>query len=139
MTTRQADGTPVGITANSFSSVSLHPPLVLWCIDKSSETFADFQAAEHFAINVLSVEDMVISQDMARTGQHSLEEHVHKKGLAAGMPLIDTALATFECCVEHRHEGGDHVILVGRVLAHTSSDTGLPLLYFRGKYAGISE
>ena len=137
VTTRRADGSPVGITANSFSSVSLDPPLVLWCIDKSSDRYADFEASDHFAINVLSAEDMVVSQEMARAGANSLEEHAHVSGEAAGMPLIETALATFECAVEHRHAGGDHVILVGRVLGHTATTQGDPLLYFRGKYAAI--
>jgi len=135
VTARRPDGTPIGITANSFSSVSLDPPLVLWCIDKTSDTFADFEAAEQFAINVLSAEDMNVSNEMARSGRSALDEHIQGTGEVTGLPVVETALATFECDVEHRHAGGDHVILVGRVLNFTASTDGDPLLYFRGKYA----
>ena len=135
VTTRKADGTAVGITANSFSSVSLDPPLVLWCIDKSSDTLADFEAASQFAINVLSAEDMNISNEMARPGRHAMEEHVTGTGETTGLPIVETALATFECDVEHRHDGGDHIIMVGRVVGFTSTTKGDPLLYFRSKYA----
>ncbi|MDW3096666.1 MAG: flavin reductase family protein [Alphaproteobacteria bacterium] len=135
VTTRKADGTPVGITANSFSSVSLDPPLVLWCIDKSSDTLADFDAAGQFAINVLSAEDMNVSNEMAKPGRHSMEEHVGGKGAETGLPVVETALATFECDVESRHDAGDHIIMVGRVVGFTSTTEGDPLLYFRSKYA----
>jgi len=138
VTTRRADGAAVGITANSFSSVSLDPPLVLWCLDNLSETFNDFQASPHFAVNILSSDDEAISQDMARPGDHILPADAYTLGKTTGMPLIERAIATFECAVEHRYAGGDHVILVGRVLAHSARHTGDPLLYFRGKYARLA-
>lgn len=138
VTTRRADGTPVGITANSFSSVSLDPPLVLWCIDKSSDTLGDFEATNHFAINVLGAQDMNVSNDMARAGRDALGEHDFADGAKLGMPLLASALATFECDVEQRHESGDHIIMVGRVKGFTSNPDGDPLLYFRGKYAAIT-
>lgn len=135
VTTRKADGTAVGMTANSFSSVSLDPPLVLWCIDKSSDTLADFEASDQFAINVLSAEDMNVSNEMAKPGRIGLEQHVTGVGATTGLPIVETALATFECEVEHRHPGGDHIIMVGRVVGFTSTTEGDPLLYFRSKYA----
>lgn len=138
VTTRRADGASVGITASSFSSVSLDPPLVLWCIDKSSDCFDDFQSADSFAINVLAAEDMNVSNDMARTGRDGLGDHGFSDGPALGLPVLDRALANFECDVEHRHAGGDHVILVGRVKGMQWRPDGDPLLYFRGKYAAIT-
>ncbi len=138
VTTRRADGVPVGITANSFSSVSLDPPLVLWCIDKSSDCFDDFQAADRFAINVLAADDMNVSNDMARTGRDGVGDHGFSDGPVLGLPVLERALAHFECEVEHRHAGGDHVILVGRVKGMQSRQDGDPLLYFRGKYAAIT-
>ena len=135
VTPRKADGTAVGMTANSFSSVSLDPPLVLWCIDKSSDTLADFEASDQFAINVLSAEDMNVSNEMAKPGRIGLEHHVTGVSATTGLPIVETALATFECEVEHRHPGGDHIIMVGRVVGFTSTTEGDPLLYFRSKYA----
>lgn len=138
VTTRRGDGSPLGVTANSFSSVSLDPPLVLWCIDKTADCFADFQAADGFAINVLGAEDMNVSNDMARSGRDGLGGHGFADGPTLGLPVLQRALASFECDVEHRYEGGDHVIMVGHVRGMQSRTDGDPLLYFRGKYAAIS-
>ncbi len=135
VTTREAGGAEIGLTANSFSSVSLEPPLVLWCIDKGSDTYDAFMAAEHFAINVLGADCADVSNAMARSGRNGLDGIPHANGPETGMPLLDDAISTFECAVQDKFEGGDHIIIVGRVLGYASKPEGAPLLYFRGKYA----
>ena len=137
VTTRDAEGAGVGLTANSFSSVSLDPPMVLWCIDKSSETYRAFMANDSFAINVLPFSGMEVSQAMARPGDHRLDGIGYSEGAVTGMPVLDQALSVFECAVAHRYEGGDHIIIVGEVVGFTSVSEGDPLLYFRGRYASI--
>ncbi|MCX7889581.1 MAG: flavin reductase family protein [Rhodobacteraceae bacterium] len=128
-----SDG-PVGMTANSFTSVSLDPALVLWCPARHSRRFGAFLAAGTYAIHVLAADQLEIALHFARSG--SVE------GIAAGetpegMPLIPGVLARFDCAAEARHEGGDHAILVGRVLrVATRADAGeaLPLIFWGGRY-----
>ena len=128
----------VGITVNSFVSVSLNPPLVLWCIDKGSERYEAFTKAESYTVSVLGTAHEPISTQLARGGAHQL----------AGIPLIETesgppaladALAVFECQIHAVHDGGDHAILVGRVLRFARRDAGAPLVFFRGKYGALAE
>ena len=133
VTTRVPGGEAIGITVNSFSSVSLDPPLVLWCLDKKSDTLAAFEAASHFTVNVLREDHREISSRLSRKGDHSLA------GLAVierenGCPALLNALAHFECEIEARHDAGDHVIMIGRVLAFDCAEDGRPLLYHRGGY-----
>ena len=141
--TAQAAGRPaIGITANSFSSVSLDPPLVLWCLDKKSDTFPVFEAASLFAINILREADQEISSRLARRGQHELNGLPLKTG-KTGLPLLEDALALFECEVESRHDAGDHIILVGRVVAfdyvvNGGAASGGPLIYYRGDYRSVT-
>ncbi|MBX3491984.1 MAG: flavin reductase family protein [Parvibaculum sp.] len=133
VTTRVGGGEPIGITVNSFSSVSLDPPLVLWCLDKKSDTLEAFETATHFTVNVLREEHQEISSRLSRKGDHSLA------GLAvvareSGCPALRDALAHFECEIEARHDAGDHVIMIGRVLNFDHAEDGRPLLYHRGGY-----
>ena len=128
----------VGLTANSFSSVSLDPPLVLWCLDKSSDTLPTFSACAHFAINVLKEEQRDISALLARQGAHTLDGLAVRQG-KTGVPLLADALAVFECDVDARHDAGDHVILVGRVVDFCYAKDGRPLVYHRGGYETISD
>ncbi|MDO8840165.1 MAG: flavin reductase family protein [Parvibaculum sp.] len=133
VTTRLPGGAPIGITVNSFSSVSLDPPLVLWCLDKKSDTLSAFAVSTHFTVNVLREEHQEISSRLSRKGDHSLT------GLAvverkSGCPALKEALAHFECEVEARHDAGDHVIMIGRVLNFDYAKDGRPLLYHRGGY-----
>ena len=112
VTTRVRGGEPIGITVNSFSSVSLAPPLVLWCLDKKSDTLEMFEAATHFTVNVLREEHQEISSRLSRKGDHSLAGlAVVERG--SGCPALRDALAHFECEVEARHDAGDHVIMIG--------------------------
>ena len=131
-------GTPLGLTINSFASVSLDPPLILWSLDRGSDRFAALMAAKHFAVNMLGAESRDLAQRLARKGQSGLEGAAVRTG-AHGLALLTDAIAHFECAVEHRHDGGDHVIFVGRVLAHDHRSHGDPLIYYRGRYRALSE
>lgn len=133
VTTREGEGTPIGITVNSFASVSLDPPLVLWCLDKQSDTLSVFDKATHFTVNVLREEHQEVSSRLARKGDHSLEgvELLHGE---SGTPALAEALAHFECEIEARHDAGDHVIMIGRVMKFDYVEEGRPLLYHRGGY-----
>ncbi|TIQ22056.1 MAG: flavin reductase family protein [Mesorhizobium sp.] len=135
VTTMTPDG-PVGITANSFASVSLDPPIVLWSIGRHSRRFAAFAGCEHFAVHVLGAEQIELSQRFARVGQafdglpHDLND--------AGVPLLGGCLSRFECVRISGHEGGDHLIVVARVSAATLRD-GEPLLFFGGGYGRFED
>lgn len=133
VTTCVSGGKPIGITINSFSSVSLDPPLVLWCLDKKSDTLPIFERATHFTVNVLREEHRELSSRLARKGDHSLDD-VDVVEADSGCPSLKEALAHFECEIEARHDAGDHIIMIGRVLKFDHADDGRPLLYHRGGY-----
>ncbi|MBZ9672325.1 flavin reductase family protein [Mesorhizobium sp. B2-1-8] len=129
VTTGGADG-PVAITANSFSSVSLDPPLVLWSIGRHSRRFDAFANAAHYAIHVLAQDQTDLCWRFSKSGSDfaglDLTWNAH------GVPLLPKALARFECCVADRFPAGDHMILLGRVLELETQD-GSPLLFAGGK------
>lgn len=127
---------PFGMTVNSFSSVSLDPPLLLWSLQNDSECLPAFNAASRFAVNVLCSEQREISKQYARKGDHTLRAEHIRTG-ATGLPLLCNALASFECELWQRYDGGDHVILVGRVLATEHAADGKPLLFFGGAYQDL--
>ncbi|RMC34761.1 flavin reductase [Paracoccus alkanivorans] len=128
VTAGSEDG-PVGITANSFASVSLEPPLVLWSPAKASRRFAHFQAAEYFAIHVLSHRQEQICHGFARSAYaFDKLDWVRNEN---GVPLIEGCLSRFECRRRATYEGGDHMIVVGEVTRATTTD-GAPLLFYRG-------
>ncbi len=133
VTTRDAEGEPVGVTVNSFASVSLEPPLVLWSLAKKSWSLPAFQQAGHYAVHVLASDQQALSDRFARasTDKFGGLDVVEGEG---GAPLLAGCAAVFECSVEHRYEGGDHLILVGRVLNFSSAEQA-PLLFHRGRYA----
>ncbi|HUD52637.1 flavin reductase family protein [Parvibaculum sp.] len=138
--TAQAEGrSPLGITVNSFASVSLDPPLVLWSLDKKSDTLSTFQSVTGFTVNVLREDHRDISSRLAKQGDHTLDGLALRTGTFNGCPALEEALAHFECSVEARHEAGDHIIMIGRVLHFEYSEDGRPLLYHRGGYQGLAE
>lgn len=132
VTTRSEDGHPVGMTANSFTSVSLDPPLVSVNIDRAAAMHRHLGQATHFAINVLERRQEVVSRRFADDHVDRFEGLGHRPG-ETGMPLLDGALAVIECEVHARLEVGDHTIVVGRVVAGRTGE-GRPLLYYRGGY-----
>lgn len=132
------DGAGLGLTVNSFTSVSLEPPLVLWCIDKASERFEPFVQASSFCINVLREEDQALSDRFAWSEAIDLGG-VETVPMATGAPVIASALAAFDCALEAQHPGGDHIIIVGRIVAMRSATDRDPLLYVRGRYRALAK
>lgn len=131
--TRDGGGAPVGITINSFASVSLEPPLVLWSIERTAGTAPAFLAAGHFSVNVLAAGQEPLARRFAMASDTG--------GLALGMagcgaPLLDDALARFACRQESVYDGGDHAILVGRVLEFTMRP-GAPLAFHEGRFVSL--
>ena len=133
VTTRQGDMVSA-LTINSFASVSLDPPLVLWSLDKASERYAQFANAGHFAVNVLAADQEALAMACARLDDLEQAGGGWSSG-QTGQALIDGALARFECALEAIHEGGDHIIIVGRVLAFDRPRQGAALVFHRSVFA----
>ena len=133
VTALDAAGVPVGLTANSFTSVSLEPPLLLVCIANSSGTAPALREAGHFGVNVLQIGQQPASNRFATRGADRFANLPWAPG-QTGVPLLGSSLVSFECERESLHEAGDHFILVGRVVRAQFEPHRDPLLYFRGKY-----
>ncbi len=126
-------GEATGMTANSFASVSLDPPLVLWSLQNGSDVYSTFARPKSFAINVLAKEQVELSNLYARKGDHLMAAEHYRLG-ANGAPVVRDALVTFECDLHATHEGGDHLIIVGRVQNMVARPSGEPLLFYSGAY-----
>ncbi|MEY8096565.1 flavin reductase family protein [Falsihalocynthiibacter sp. S25ZX9] len=133
VTVASEDG-PIGMTANSFSSLSLDPALVLWSPAIGSRRYKYFANAEYFAIHILSDEDKHICEGFAKNG-HAFDALEHRTN-SHGVPLIESCLARFECRHVATHPGGDHVIVVGQV-ENVELRDGNPLTFYGGKYGKI--
>jgi flavin reductase (DIM6/NTAB) family NADH-FMN oxidoreductase RutF len=133
VSTLAADGRPVGVTANSFSSVSLDPPIVLWSLNRRSPSLAAFDECGRFVVNVLSLEQLAVSRRFASSVPDKFDGIGHRRGVG-GLPVIEDCAATFECATVQRLPVGDHILFLGRIerFAH-SRDAGL--LYCQGRYA----
>lgn len=134
ITTLDSSGNPVGVTASSFNSLSLDPPLVLWSVDKSALSAEIFRSAEHFAVNVLSEEQVALSNRFASRGEDKFKDVERVAGLG-GCSLFDGVAARFECRTWASYEGGDHWILVGEVMSYSHNTDLAPLVFARGGYA----
>ena len=132
ITTRGPDGKREGLTANSFSALSLDPPLVLWSIVRKSGSLPGFLVSGHFAINVLASHQWDLSHRFATPGEDKFAGLDLHEGLG-GSPLLPGALASFECKTHSTIEGGDHVLFVGRV-HRIRYRNGEPLIFNSGKY-----
>jgi flavin reductase (DIM6/NTAB) family NADH-FMN oxidoreductase RutF len=138
VTTLDEDDLPAGLTANSFTSVSLEPPLLSFCLGRDSDTALAFAAGNGFAVHVLAAEQQDLAIRFSSKGIDRFEGVGWSPGVT-GVPVIDGALATFECEVAAAYDGGDHVIYVGRVLEVFTLDTDRPSLgYLRGRYIALS-
>ncbi|MXO85814.1 alpha/beta fold hydrolase [Altererythrobacter aurantiacus] len=133
VTATAPDGSHVGLTANSFTSVSLDPPLLLVCPARNAGSMAALEQAEHFAVNVLHIGQQSVSNLFAMKGEDRFAETEFELW-DRGVPILDNALANFECRKYAEYDGGDHVILVGEVERVRYAPQRDPLLYFRGKY-----
>ncbi|MFZ1510986.1 MAG: flavin reductase family protein [Tabrizicola sp.] len=135
ITTRQPDGTPRGFTANSFTSVSLDPPLLLVCLAKTAHSADVFAAAPHFAVNILTEDQKAVSGLFASRAADKFQQCAWTPG-HADVPLLDGALAQFACANHQLVDAGDHLLLIGRVEAFATNE-GQPLGYFRGSYFSV--
>jgi flavin reductase (DIM6/NTAB) family NADH-FMN oxidoreductase RutF len=133
VTARAADGSLIGLTANSFNSVSLSPPLVLWSLSRSAGSMAAFRTGSHYAINILSADQQSLARQFAAQGIDRFEGVAFTPG-ACGAPLLHGAAATFECFNRSRYEEGDHVIFVGEVESCAHRTGASPLLFHGGKF-----
>lgn len=133
ITTRDAAGASVGLTVNSFNSVSLNPPLVLWSLAENSNSLRTFRAASHWAVHVLSSDQEALSGRFARRGEDKFAGVEVEPGLG-DVPLLRGCSARFQCRTAFQYDGGDHVIFVGEVLAFDRVDVA-PLVFHAGGYA----
>lgn len=133
VTANSADLGPFGMTVNSFSSVSLAPPLVLWSLRNDSECYAAFTQARYYTINVLRQQQQDLSNRYASPDEHRLLPGHYRIG-KTGSPVMRDVLCSFECEIWQRYDGGDHTILVGKVLETDTRPSGKPLLFHGGLY-----
>ncbi|HWY23381.1 MAG TPA: flavin reductase [Nevskia sp.] len=133
ITTRAADGSPMGLTANSFNSVSLNPPLVLWSLANTSLSLPAFRTAQHWAVHVLATDQEELSARFAKRGESKFAGLDLEIG-AGEVPLLKGCSARFQCKTAFQYEGGDHVIFLGEVLAFDRNEAA-PLVFHGGRYA----
>jgi flavin reductase (DIM6/NTAB) family NADH-FMN oxidoreductase RutF len=133
VTARTPDGKVVGLTANSFNSVSLDPPLVLWSLAQDAASLPAFRGGSHYAINVLAADQKLLAQKFSLKGADRWTGVEFTEGMG-GAPLLAGAAAAFECFNRSRYEEGDHVIFVGEVERCTWRPGASPLLFHGGRY-----
>jgi flavin reductase (DIM6/NTAB) family NADH-FMN oxidoreductase RutF len=137
VTVTDAEGIAHAVTVNSFASVSLDPPLVLWSVQKDSDVYSLYSEAPRFAIAVLGQAQQAHSSAYAQKGGHRLDDqHFHPGD--NGAPLIGDALVNFECSLERALDGGDHTILLARVTRIVSQAAEAPLIFFSGQYRQLT-
>lgn len=132
MTTKTPEGKLEGVTANSFSSVSLDPPLVLWSLQKRASSLDSFRRSGHFVVNVLASEHHTHCLQFAIPAADKFAGIAYDSGIG-GCPVLPNCLAHFECALHDIVDGGDHVILIGRV-EHSSYRDGEPLIFSNGRF-----
>ena len=138
VTTLDKSGKPIGLTANSFASVSLEPPLVSWCVDKSSTRFAEFTDAKYFTISVLTESQQDASNLFAmRSWDETVFDDAQWFEGFNKVPQIPDVSARFHCETANLYEGGDHIIIVGAVLEY-ECEASQPLVFFQGDYHQLS-
>ncbi len=138
ITTLDRNGEKIGITANSFTSLSLDPPLVLFCVGAKINSFEAFESCRHFNVNVLNERQVDLSDNFARSSDDKWIGVPHGSG-RNGCPMFEGTVAVLECDKHAMYEGGDHLIIVGKVtdLGYVP-DESRPLLYFQGGYARLA-
>jgi 3-hydroxy-9,10-secoandrosta-1,3,5(10)-triene-9,17-dione monooxygenase reductase component len=130
---------PVGMTCQSFSSVSLEPPLVLFVPAKSSRAWPLIQRSGKFCVNFLGADQAEVSNAMASRGVDKFADVKWAPSQATGSPVLDGTLGYVDCTIQAVHEGGDHFVVIGRVLDLAVTDVEEPLLFFRGQYTSTAE
>lgn len=126
-------GRPKGLTVNSFSSVSLAPPLVLWNLGEGSDSHQAFMESDGFAVHILHAGQQELAMRFAKRGADKFSRTPWRSG-GSGLPLLSDCLVALECSVEHRYPGGDHAIIVGRVDAIHHGEPAPPLIFHGGSF-----
>ncbi|CAM4059599.1 flavin reductase [Vreelandella rituensis] len=134
VTTRSSEGEHFGVTASSFNTVSMDPPLILWSLDKGAHSLATYRDAEYFVVNVLGNDQVDISNRFASRGEDKFAGIAIEEGLGGAAKVRDSA-AYFECKTWNIYEGGDHLIIVGEVMNYGCRDEGSSLVFHNGRYA----
>jgi flavin reductase (DIM6/NTAB) family NADH-FMN oxidoreductase RutF len=137
VTTRSNGGPCIGLTVNSFSSVSLSPPLILWSLDRRAGSLSTFLACTHFAVNVLAHDQRELAKRFASSVGNRFTGVPLRIG-TSGTPLLEGCVAWFECVRREEHHAGDHVIFIGEVM-HCEHGRGMPLLFHAGRYMDVDE
>jgi flavin reductase (DIM6/NTAB) family NADH-FMN oxidoreductase RutF len=137
ITTISKDGTPYGLTANAFMSVSLEPPLLLISVDKKAESYVYFEESKVFTVNILSDNQEGLSRKFAVSGGNKFEAVAYRRG-ANNVPILEDTLGHIECRLYATYDGGDHTLHLGEVLEAETRE-GRPLLFYRGGYRAFSE
>ena len=137
ITTVSGQGTPYGLTANAFMSVSLEPPLVLISVDKKAESYPYFEQSRVFTINILRDDQEGLSRRFAVSGGNKFEGIAFHRG-ANNVPILEDTLAHVECRLHAAYDGGDHTLYLGEILEAETRE-GRPLLFYRGGYRAFSE
>ena len=137
VTTRSEDGAPLGVTINSFTSVSLRPPMVLFCLDARSRYLDAFAQAGCFAVHVLAADQRDWSVRFAGSGDRW--DGLGSTSWETGAPIIEGCLGVFECRLAAIHDGGDHKIFLGDVIRLSGGDDRRPLAYHLGRYTAVED
>lgn len=138
ITTTDEQGVPVGITANSFNSVSLDPPLILWSVGLGVRSLPAFSAARSFAVHILRDDQADLSRRFATSGTDKFAGLQVDPGLG-GVPLLPDCAARLECSLHAKYPAGDHVLFIAQVEHLTSDPSAMPLVYHGGRYAELSD
>lgn len=136
ITSRSPDGIAAGVTVSSFNTLSLDPPLVLWSLALKAPSLRIFRAAERFAVNILAKDQSAIATQFARPAADKFQGITLEHGLGE-VPLITGVAARLECMVEQRYPGGDHELVIGRVVRAQAFDRR-PLVYGQGQFGDFS-
>lgn len=136
VTTRTGDGRHVGMTANSFASLSLDPPLILWSVGRQAPSRADFEASTHFVVNLLADDQCAVSRRFATPADDKFAGVAHREG-PHGLRLLDDCNAHFVCRKVAQYDGGDHVIFIGGV-EHYEAFGRAPLVFHSGGYGVVA-
>jgi len=132
VTTRSPSGETAGVTVSSFNALSLDPPLILWSLSLAAASLRIFRASNHFVVNILASDQKRLAVKFSRSASDKFVDVATSSGLG-GAPLIADAVAQLECAVEHRYPGGDHELVIGRILRITASEKA-PLVYGHGDF-----
>lgn len=136
VTTRSAEGRSVGLTINSFASLSLDPPLILWSLVNHSPNLEVFRDCSHFAVNILSSEHEELARRFASPAVPDKFAEVAVHETPEGLPVIEGAVATLVCAHDHSRHAGDHLLMIGRVV-RTDSQAGTPLVFHAGRFTAL--